>query len=428
MMSITGLISGSIKGKYAPVLFMLLCLFHIKFGIIPGWNKIVSDFPNYYVSAKLVAEGGEPMILYHDSLFNSESHVRNIYVPARFSPFPPHTAFMMIPLTPFAPLAAKRIWLGLNLVLITAIIIIGKKIISGSVYFSANLLLLSGFCLSNELMLGQVYLLMLLLTLAGYLLVMNNNPVLGSFLWGVVMSIKYFTMALIPVFLLSGRFRFVAGMTSGLLIVIIPGLWILGPEVYSVFTKQVFAQHLQGRIAGQATFSILFQSFESLFNNLFIKDSTWNPNPFYESTTLFVIFKICAGFIPVALVIHCLWHLRQSPCLSPLGGALMITLILLLEPSSATYHLLLLVFPLMLAWSVFQMPGYQQYAIWLTVTLFCIGFLSVVMNMLATRFEFPLVMQFNRLWFLILFFGILLKASYAVARRFPSIASRETGI
>ena len=35
-------------------LLVLLSMFTIKIGVIPAWNSVNSDFPNYYISARLL--------------------------------------------------------------------------------------------------------------------------------------------------------------------------------------------------------------------------------------------------------------------------------------------------------------------------------------------------------------------------------------
>src|SRR5258705_14007039 len=103
--------------KFSLLLLVLLSVFQWKAGIIPGW-KMQSDFPNYYVSAKLVADGHRLDSIYDDAWFNLQLKEYRFEQQGKFSPFPPPTVFVMMPLTPFDPLTAKRIWMIINLVLL----------------------------------------------------------------------------------------------------------------------------------------------------------------------------------------------------------------------------------------------------------------------------------------------------------------------
>lgn len=402
------MIKKEILGKSAFVLFVLLCCFHIKFGVIAGWNKIVSDFPNYYVSSKLISTNRNALILYNDSIFNKEVNAAGIKAQGQFSLYPPPTAFIMLPLTIFNPVIAKRLWLVINLLLLVSCVCMITQIVSISWLWASNSLLLFGFCLTNDLMLGQVYLFMLTLTLGGYLLLENRKGPAGAFLWGMVMSLKYYTFVFIPVFFIKKEYKMVVGLLASFFIINLIGLYFLGLPVYTYFVDEIFLKHLQGRIIGQTAFSIQFQSIESLLNNLFIKDVQWNPNPYFESSILFKCLKIVFYLAPVYFSMLIIRRYRKHFYFIEVSSSVLLTLLLLLEPGSATYHMILLGFPLILAIKVWINTPQQNFIYYLVSIIFGIGFLSVLFNYLAAYFNLPLLFQYNRLWMLTLFFIALL--------------------
>src|SRR6185295_18403988 len=71
------------------VLLVLLIIFQFSEGIIPGWKKIQSDFPNYYTSAKLITEHKDISRIYDDVWFNEQIKSYGIEQEGKFSPFPP---------------------------------------------------------------------------------------------------------------------------------------------------------------------------------------------------------------------------------------------------------------------------------------------------------------------------------------------------
>ncbi len=75
-------------------------------GIVPGWKNVESDFPNYYTASRIIIEGRDIDKLYDDQWFNSRIKEYGIEQQGKFSPFPPVTAFLMIPLVVFEPLNA----------------------------------------------------------------------------------------------------------------------------------------------------------------------------------------------------------------------------------------------------------------------------------------------------------------------------------
>lgn len=139
------------------LLFITLCIFYTRFGIIPGWQKITSDFPNYYVSSKMIADDKDALDLYDKKRFQNHVYNYEINAQAQFALYPPSSALLMLPLSGLQPLTAKRIWLLIQVCCIGGLVFLTTSLLNISTLASANLILLSGFSLSNDLMLGQIY-------------------------------------------------------------------------------------------------------------------------------------------------------------------------------------------------------------------------------------------------------------------------------
>ncbi len=75
-----------------------------------------SDFANYYVSAKMVLEKDSLDRLYDNEWFQQKIVTHGINTLGKFAPFPPVTAWMMLPLANFNPITAQRIFLSINLI------------------------------------------------------------------------------------------------------------------------------------------------------------------------------------------------------------------------------------------------------------------------------------------------------------------------
>ena len=63
-------------------------------GVMPALYAIQSDFPNYFTSAKIVADGGDTARLYDDAWFQEQMRRYGVgeHFTGKFSPFPPATA------------------------------------------------------------------------------------------------------------------------------------------------------------------------------------------------------------------------------------------------------------------------------------------------------------------------------------------------
>jgi hypothetical protein len=95
----------------AIVLFAALAAVLIARGIVPAMSKIDSDFPGYFTAAKIVADGGPVERLYDDVWFQQQMRRYNFRAQriGKFSPFPPPTALLLLPLARMEPLNALRV-------------------------------------------------------------------------------------------------------------------------------------------------------------------------------------------------------------------------------------------------------------------------------------------------------------------------------
>ena len=84
--------------------------------LVPGWNNIASDFPNYYTAAWIVSEGRPTIDLYDPVSFDRERPRSGISgETALFNYFTPFSALTMLPVARFDPITAKRIWIVVSL-------------------------------------------------------------------------------------------------------------------------------------------------------------------------------------------------------------------------------------------------------------------------------------------------------------------------
>src|SRR6267154_2336584 len=144
--------------KYGVIVALSLFLFYK--GILPSWNTVHSDFANYYVSAKLIQTPSNLDSLYNDRWFQEQAVRLRVLEAVKFSPFPPVTACVMVPLTLFDLEAANRIWIIVNVLLFFPAIIVLKKITKWSSPLCMLFVLGSGLSLINNIKFGQLYWLM----------------------------------------------------------------------------------------------------------------------------------------------------------------------------------------------------------------------------------------------------------------------------
>ena len=96
-----------------------LAVTFIADSFVPAWRTLKSEFPNYYLAAELYHQNIPLDRVYEWTWFqrqNDHLQVREGLV--SFAPNPPSSILPLLPLTRLTPLAAKRVWIVFNLVLL----------------------------------------------------------------------------------------------------------------------------------------------------------------------------------------------------------------------------------------------------------------------------------------------------------------------
>lgn len=313
-------------------------------GILPGWNNTASDFNNYYVSAKLVTEGKPIHRFYDNAWFHNEAKKMGIENGAKFSPFPPLTTVLYLPLNFWNYMTAKRIWLVLNVLLLFWIPFRARKLINHNLLKSAALIALFMIPIASNLNFGQVYLVIAWLLLETILWVRaSDHPFWAGFIVGILASIKYLPLLFLGYFFTAKRssMRAVLGVSVSLILGILI-FFMIDPLIFKSFTG-VFTDHLQGDLSGQGKFAVGFQSLDSLLHNLFLKNPETGNLLFVESPYWIPLLKIGVWLLIGGA---CIWILKKDAFkFNPLNTSICIFGAFVLIPASASYHFLLLLVP-----------------------------------------------------------------------------------
>jgi hypothetical protein len=377
-------------------LFVILAFFHIRYGIIPGWNKINSDFPNYYTSSKLILEGKNMHNIYNDKWFQQKIYEYGINEPGKFSPFPPPTVFVLVPEAYFNPLTAKRIYLLINVILIFGISYLIRRITGFHLIDVFNIILLSGIALVNNFLFGQFYLvLLLLITLDYYFLNMSEKYTAGIF-WGIGAAIKYVPVIYLPVVILKRKWKVFLSFLTTFIFINLLTMLVLGYEVYIRFFQTVLFSHLNGELSSQSKYAVQFQSWNSLLRNVFVYDKLENPNPLINNVFLFNSTRILVYLIFLILSGVIIYRLRNNRNIVPFSFIILTILLFVLTPASASYHLLLLVIPVVLLLKLSE-GRHTLYNIAFLVLYILICFSPFVINRID-RHGWGLILSYSRLW------------------------------
>lgn len=385
-------------------LTVALLLFQVYFGIIPGWKKITADFPNYYVSAKLLSEKKDLSCLYNNTIFNQQVKQFGINVQAQFALNPPANALIFLPLVNFEPLIAKRIWLVLNIFFILLGVVLIQKITKWKFIFSLNILLCSGFALANDLFLGQIYLFTTILLLTGYLLFSQNKDLFSGLFWGTVISIKYVPLIILPAIILKKKWKVLFGIILSVIAINLVCVLFFGIDVYIRFLNITFLSHVKGVLYEGKPYAIQYQSWESLLNNLFVYDPIDNRQPIFNYPQGFIIIKCMVWLFVMGSLIYFYKHFLRSKYFLEIIFSFSLISLLILEPGSATYHLLFLILPLILMLRILVEEGRSDAFCNLICLFLIIGFLPTLLNKFSLFNGGNIILSYHRLWLEMIFY------------------------
>ncbi len=387
--------------RYAVIALLALVL--LVRGIVPAFTTIDTDFPNYYTASRLVLEGKDVSRLYDDVWFKQQIASYGISVDGKFSPFPPPTILIMLPIAWLSPRTAMTVWTILNMFTLAVMMVLVQRTTRKSLWWVSLLILFTGHGLINDFRFGQCYLILALGLLLGYRSWSWNNPLAAGVLLGAGASIKYFPLVYIPLMILREEWKLL--LTFILCVAALNGvtLAIVGTGVYEEFFKNIFMNHLSANMQDQ--FSSAFQSWQSLFRRLFVGDDLLNPSPLFLWPAGFVVLTSLVVATVILIAASEAWQLQRigDETSFPLQFSLLTIAGLTILPASATYHFLLLMLPVALLIST-AASSPSRYHTWLALAYAALGFIPYHLVRGFDGQGFLTVLAYPRLWLMTIIF------------------------
>ncbi|MEK7727710.1 MAG: glycosyltransferase 87 family protein, partial [candidate division KSB1 bacterium] len=437
----------SLRYVVAWLIFIVFAAIILWKGVWPALQNTRGDFANYYTAARLLAEGKPLQNAYRDFVWFQKQIDRYGLEQqlGGFIPHPPPTALVLLPLAPFEPLTAKRIWIVLNLALAILCIALFARIAALHWLPVAIIFLGTGFGLINNFLFGQMYLLLLATLTAGIYLQQRGYAIAAGIMLGLMIPMKYVGAFFLIYYAWKKEWRVVlAGVCTSLAVVVL-ALALAGGETFRVFFIEVLPRHLQGEI--QDPFAIQFQSWNSMLRRMFVYNASLNPQPPMPSELLFIVLKNLIPWLWLAIFVwmyratkfddvipplrgargvffnarKLLKHeIQTTPPCPPQGGSLtkstkqqrlfelgLIPLaILLVSPGSATYHFLLLSFSTICFAKILWEKNEKLRALFLSGLFIAINLPHYLMlKKYAAGWLTPI--GYMRLWLLVFFFATI---------------------
>ncbi|HEX4039205.1 MAG TPA: glycosyltransferase 87 family protein [Acidobacteriaceae bacterium] len=322
---------------------LLLASLYLGLHTLPrAWRTLNTDFPNYYMAARLVHEGYDTTRMYEWSWIEREKDHRAVDLRViGLLPITPISTLAIYPFVELAPLTAKHVWIVLNLGLLIPIGWMLRWMTGLSIRRIALALLLS-FPLHRNLLFGQFYVLLLLLIVAACWSYLRGFRLLAGALLALAAVCKIFPLLLFVFFLQRREWRaLAAGGVAGLAATAL-SIGVFGWNVHRTWLLQILPWVLHGE--GLQPY-VASASISSVLHRLFLVEPQWNPHPWHSSPLAYALLMSAlstGAFAPAILLIRGKERKRSRILLE---WSALLTASLAISTLPASYNFVLMAFP-----------------------------------------------------------------------------------
>ena len=280
---------------------MLTFLFFLGTAFRAGWQRLESDFPNYYTAAVLVEK---------------QEHLRNYYnwtwfarqmvyagIEHQLGSYTAQTPLTMLPMVGLARLpvqTAKRVWLVCNLIFLAVALWMLSQVTKFRIEQIWLLVVCGIYTLFSNFLLGQYYVFLLfLLTLAFYLLHRERSWSSG-FVAGVAFALKLYGGPLLLYFVVKRNWKAVAGMIVALAAAGTLAIAIFGLQDVRYYLTQILPRSLEG--GSIDPFHPGNPSLSTMLRRWFVPEPELNPVSWWKAPWLFFFLRTFASLGIIAFV------------------------------------------------------------------------------------------------------------------------------
>lgn len=337
------------------ILLGALLMLFVTRAILPGWRTLNTDFPNYYLAAVLRFQHTPIDRAYEWIWFQRQKDQREISQPlVGFAPHPPLCAAPILPLASLEALPAKRVWILINLTFLTAALCILHRLTQ---LRWRHILLIAGLCLlplRSNFMLGQYYIVILLLICLAYFAAFRGHRFTAGTLLATAACLKVFPAVFVLLFLRKRDWRAAAGLIVGSLALGAASVLIFGLDTHRIWLFEVLPRAFRGDMLGP--YDLQWSSFSSIWHRLFLFEPELNPSPFLISPSVYAVAQALTG---TTLLFTFLFStsepIREQT--TAWEWAAFLPLLLLLSPMPSSYHYVVLIFTLIVGVDVIVRAG-----------------------------------------------------------------------
>jgi hypothetical protein len=340
-----------------------------------AWQHLNTDFPNYYVTARLLREGYSTSRVYEWIWFQRQKdHMgisRSDQPVVGFVPHTPFSALLMWPLTYWPPLTAKRIWIVFNFLLLGAVAALLRSL-THLPWRRLALLLALSYPLLRNFEYGQYYIVLLFLITAALLLYLSDKRFAAGALLGMACGLKIFPGFFVLYFARKRDHNAILGLVAGALTTVIASVWAFGLALHWTYLTQVLPWALRGD--AMDPYSLGLPSLSSLLHRLLLFEPEWNPHPLVYSPLAFAILLPLLQLLVLAPAIYLAIPKNRNSRQVQLEWSAFLVGLLAISTLPASYHFTLLILPAAVLASLFLQEKAYKWFTPLALLYLAIGF------------------------------------------------------
>ncbi len=399
--------------KHTLWIYILPIIVFSIYYLIKSYWFLPHDFANYYFGAYFLEHGVFSSIIYDPVWFNQNIFEVQKDVFASYAPNTPFLALFFWPLTLVSFSTAKLLF---N---ITSLLLFGYALrnlfdeykIPYIHYLTVFLLFF--FPIKNNILFGQLYLLLFFLISEGFLAYKKNYYYKMGGLWGLAILLKIFPILFFAFLLLRKKIK-------GLIILVVCSVALLGISVYingidswAFFFQNILPKASKGEISGE--FIKNYQSILMFLKHVFVVHQTKNPFPLIDNSYYYHFFLLVSKIILVGYGFY--FSFKNNSSLQTFSYWILITY--LLSPYGSNYSSVLLLFIVIHLFSN-NFSFKNKYKFGILFLLFLISNLPI-----QYLFDFPIPISFLKLFLFIILWSVLIfkeQISYKLHITIGSIA------
>ena len=333
------------------LVFVVMAGFFCAHSFPAAWKTLNTDFPNYYLTARLAREKSDTSRIYEWIWLQRQKDHREIDQRiVSLVPITPFSTLIVWPIAYLPPLEAKHYWLILNILFLSGTSVLLRSLTQLPWRRIALVVALS-VPLNKNFLYGQYYVLLLfLLTLACWCY-LRQRRFLSGLLIGVAFGLKLFPLLYLAYFVRKRDLRAFLGGVAGSIGAAIVSIAAFGWQANRVLVNQVLPWTLRGE--GMDPYNLSSGSIATLLHRLFVYEPQLNPNPTIHAAWIFAILLPLAQtllFAPALL----LAGPGNSPGRLKLEWSAILLGSLAISTLPAGYHFTLLILPVCLMWETVE--------------------------------------------------------------------------